>query len=109
MVRLSRLAALPSRETPLYLSEAAAVLSTVDLRVSLPEGSRVTTSLSPWSAEDGGRAVRVNDHVERGELVVTRQIDIPAGRVQPEDYAAFQAFTRSADAALHRDIVISLR
>lgn len=108
-LRLSGLATLPARETPIYISESMATLSAVDLEVVLPEGARVATQLSPWSQEDGGRVVRVNDRAEAGKLVIARHIDIPAGRVQPEAYATFQAFTKSADAALHRDVVITLK
>jgi cellulose synthase operon protein C len=108
-MRLSGLATLPARETPIYIGETMATLSVVDLKVVLPDGARVTTALAPWSAEDGGRSVRVNDRTAAGALVIARQIDIPAGRVQPDAYATFQAFTRNADAALHRDVVIALK
>lgn len=108
-LRLSGLAALPSRETPIYISEAMATLSVVDLRVVLPDGARIVTPLAPWSAEDGGRTVRVNDRDDHGELVISRQVDIPAGRVQPEAYPTFQSFVKSADTALHRDLVIALK
>lgn len=108
-LRLSALATLPARETPIYISESMSTLSVVDLKVELPEGARVTTQLGPWSQDDGGRTVRVNDRIEGGALVLARHIDIPAGRVQPEAYAAFQAFTKNADTALHRDVVIALQ
>ena len=108
-LRLSGLATLPARETPIYISESMATLSIVDLQVVLPEGARVVTELAPWKADDGGRTVRVNDRVENGRLTIARQVDIPAGRVQPEAYATFQAFAKSADTALHRDIVIAIK
>jgi len=108
-IRLSGLASLPVRETPIYISETMSTLSVVNLRVVLPEGAKVATSLSPWTAEDGGRTVRVNDRTDAGALVISRQVDIPAGRVQPEAYPAFQSFVRSADTALHRDVVIALK
>ena len=107
-LHLSGLATLPVRETPIYISESMATLSVVDLQVKLPEGARVTTTLAPWKADDDGRTVRVNDHVDGATLTIARQVDIPAGRVQPEAYATFQSFAKSADTALHRDIVIAL-
>jgi hypothetical protein len=108
-LRLSGLATLPSRETPIYISETTATLTIVDLRVVLPEGARITTPLSPWNAEDGGRSVRVNDRDDHGELVIARTVDIPAGRVQPEAYATFQSFVKGADTVLHRDVVVTLK
>ena len=84
-------------------------LSAVDLKVVLPEGARITTQLAAWSAEDDGRSVRVNDRTEGGALLISRQIDIPAGRVQPDAYAAFKTFAKNADTALHRDVVIALQ
>lgn len=108
-LRLSGLATLPVRETPIYISESMATLSIVDLQVVLPEGARVVTDLAPWKADDGGRTVRVNDRAEGGTLTIARQVDIPAGRVQPEAYATFQSFAKSADTALQRDIVIAIK
>jgi tetratricopeptide (TPR) repeat protein len=108
LVHLANLAALPARETPLYISEQIATRAVVRLRVKLPPGARVTTRLAPLAAEDAGRTVKVNDRLEKGELVFDRVIDLPAGRVQPDAYRAFQHFARSADAALSRDVVVAL-
>ncbi|MCC6552389.1 MAG: hypothetical protein IT372_05120 [Polyangiaceae bacterium] len=108
MVHLGNLAGLPARETPLYISEQIATRSAVRVRVKLPQGARVATALAPISAEDSGRTVQVSDRVDKGELVFERVVDLPAGRVQPEAYRAFQQFARSADAALGRDVVIAL-
>jgi hypothetical protein len=108
LVHLSNLAGLPARETPLYISEAIATRSVVNLRVKLPAGANVATRLTPISAEEGGRTVTVSDRLERGDLVFDRVVDLPAGRVQPEAYKAFQQFARSADAALKRDVVVVL-
>ncbi|MEZ4307329.1 MAG: hypothetical protein R3F14_04700 [Polyangiaceae bacterium] len=55
-LHLSGLATLPARETPIYISESMATLTVVDLKVFLPEGARVATELSPWSADDVLRA-----------------------------------------------------
>ncbi|MEJ7730816.1 MAG: hypothetical protein WKG00_16560 [Polyangiaceae bacterium] len=105
-MNLLSLAALPSRETPLYLSEQLSNRTVVDLRIKLPAGARVTTELAPWSADDDGRKVTVNDRLDKGVLVLDRVVDIPAGRVQPDRYPAFQSFARRADAALRRDVVV---
>jgi tetratricopeptide (TPR) repeat protein len=107
-LNLLALASLPSRETPLYLSEQVATRTVVQLRVKLPTGARVTTDLTPFTAKDGGRSVTVADRMDKGELVLDRVVDIPAGRVQVDQYGAFQAFARRADAALRRDVVIAL-
>jgi hypothetical protein len=107
-VQVGSLASLPARETPLYLSEQIATRSIVKLRVTLPDGARVATALTPFDASDGGRVVSVRDRVEPGALVFDRSVDIPAGRVQPEAYGVFQAFARKGDAATHRDVVVEL-
>jgi hypothetical protein len=108
MINVGGLATLPVRETPLYLSEQVATRTAVALRVKLPAGARLATALAPASAEDGPRTAIVKDRAEAGSIVFERVVDIPAGRVQPEAYAAFQDFARRADAALHRDVVIAL-
>ena len=109
-VRLAGFGGLPVRETPLYISEQLSLRSAVKLRVTLPEGARVVTGFGkgPVRLVNDGRAVVVNDRVERGVLIFDRQIDLPAGRVQPEAYADFQTFVRGADAALLREIVVTL-
>jgi hypothetical protein len=109
-IRLAALGGLPARETPLYISEQLSMRSVVRLRVTLPEGARVVTAFGkePVRHVNDGRTVIVNDRVERGVLIFDRFIDLPAGRVQPEAYADFQTFVRSADATLLREIVVGL-
>jgi tetratricopeptide (TPR) repeat protein len=107
-VDLARLAALPSRETPLYLSEQIATRSTVRLTVKLPPRAALPALPAPDTLAQGDRSVRVRDRVEGGALVLERSVDLPAGRVQPDEYAAFQAFARRAEAALEREIVLPL-
>ena len=68
----------------------------------------MSTPLAPAAAEDDGRFARVADRVEQGTLVLDRVIDLPAGRIQPASYARFQAFARKVDAALHRDVSVTL-
>lgn len=107
-MRLAALASLPTRETPLYISEQIASRSTVLLRVTLPERARPIASLAPVSLENDGRSVIVKDRVEKGVLVFERSLDIPAGRVQTDAYPDFQGFVRRADAALSRDVIVSV-
>lgn len=107
-LRLGGLAGLPQRETPIYISENIATRVAVKLRIHLPGGAAVSTPLAPTKADDGARFVRVEDRVEQGDLVLDRVMDLPAGRVRPDDYARFQAFARRVDAALHRDVSVSL-
>jgi cellulose synthase operon protein C len=107
-LHLASLAALPVRETPLYISEKIATRVAVRYRVNLPPGAHVSTALASTNAADGGRTAKVADHAEPGVLVLDRVVDLPAGRVQPGAYAAFQEFARTADSALRRDIVVTL-
>ncbi len=107
-LRLGALTALPSRETPLYISESIATRLAVKLRIKLPEGARVTTTLEPADVADETRTVTVKDRTEPGYLVLDRVMDLPAGRIQPAGYLGFQTFARRADAALHRDISVTL-
>jgi hypothetical protein len=107
-LHLAALTTLPARETPLYISENIATRLAVKLRIKLPEGARVTTELTPHTVEDEDRSVKVADHVEPGFLVLDRVMDLPAGRIQPAGYLEFQSFARSVDAALHRDVSITL-
>jgi tetratricopeptide (TPR) repeat protein len=103
---LGELAGLPTRETPLYISEGRAARVTLRLRIKLPTGSRVATQLDATKAEDGDRFARVYDRVEGGTLVIDRVMDLPAGRIQPDRYARFQSFARQADAALKREVTV---
>lgn len=107
-MQLSKLAQLPTRETPLYISEQLATRVELKLTVKLPAGAKVVTGLEPASIENDGRTAGVKDRGEVGTLVFDRVVDIPAGRVKVADYARFQAFAQRADALLHRDVVVSL-
>ncbi len=108
-VRLGALASLPSRETPLYISEQSAMFSTVRLRIKLPDGAKVTSLLAAATNQDGSRSTQVNDRIEQETLVFDRVVGIPAGRIQPNAYGIFQTFVRDAETALRKDIVISLK
>ena len=107
-LHLGPLAALPVRETPLYISENDATRLAVLLRIKLPPGAVVATPLEPATADDDGRFVRLADRVEKDTLVLDRVLDLPAGRIQPASYARFQAFARKVDTALHRDLSVTL-
>ena len=107
-LRLGGLAGLPARETPLYISEGVATRVAVKLRIKLPAGAKVSSTLEPTSAEDDGRSAQIHDRVEQGDLVLDRVMDLPAGRVQPDAYARFQSFARKVDSALHRDVSVTL-
>jgi hypothetical protein len=107
-MHLGPLAALPARETPLYISESDSSRIAVLLRIKLPPGAKVATPLEPATADDDGRFARLADRVEQGTLVLDRVVDLPAGRIQPASYARFQAFARKVDTALHRDVSVML-
>ena len=106
--RLAPLGELAERQTPLYLSERVANRSTVDLAVELPRGAQVQSELAHGSFRDEEREVEVKDHMDGDKLRIDRRVDVPAGRVQPEHYAAFRAFVLGAEPALHRTIRIAL-
>ena len=107
-MQLEKLCQLPIRETPLYISEQLATHVELKLTVKLPSGARVTTGLEPAFADDEGRFARIKDRSDATSLTFDRVVDIPAGRIKPEDYAKFQSFARRADALLHRDVFVSL-
>jgi hypothetical protein len=107
-LHLGVLTTLPRRETPLYISENIATHLAVKLRIKLPEGARVVARPERAALDDEGRSVRVEDRLEPGYLVLDRVMDLPAGRIQPAGYLAFQTFARSVDAALHRDVAVTL-
>ena len=39
-------------------------------------------------------------------IELSRLVDVPAGRVQPNEYAAFQRFTQAADMLVEREIAL---
>jgi hypothetical protein len=104
---LGGLATLPTRETTLLLGEASRI--EIRLRIKLPQGAKVVTPLETVELKDGDRRVEVRDRMEGDVLVIDRLIDLPAARIRPDAYGAFQKFTRLADDATQRDIRIQLR
>lgn len=106
MPQLSRMAALPSRRTPLLIEQAN--YQELDLRIELPPGAKVTSPVEGAELENDDRRVNVHDKLEGNTLTLKRIIDVPAGRVQPEQYQGFVKFAREADDALASSIRIQL-
>jgi hypothetical protein len=104
---LGNLASLPERKTTMLLAEASRI--EIRLRITLPDHARVTTPLQSVDLRDGDRVVTVRDRMEGKELVLDRVFDLPAARIRPDQYAAFQKFARAADEASQREIRIELR
>jgi hypothetical protein len=105
-IRISQIARLPHRQTPLLLGEPT--YAKVRLSFKLPPGSKVLSRLDPIEIKDQDRKVVVQDRQEGQTLVLERTIDIPAGRIEPNGYSSLQTFARQADEATMRDIVISV-
>ncbi len=102
---IGQVATLPERQTPLLLGSASHV--ELHFEVLVPEELRIPASLPAGEARDGDRSVVVADKVEGRSLVLSRVVDVPAGRVMPgPEYARFVAFTRKADQLLEREIAI---
>jgi len=107
-MRLTQLAVLPERQTPLLIG----VSSHVDVRfeIVIPASMKMPASLPNGDIHDADRVVSVKDKVNGHAIELVRTIDIPAGRIQPGDaYAKFVQFTQSADEAVERDIRIGGR
>lgn len=105
-IRVSQLATLPRRQTPLLIGEPT--YAQIHLALTLPKGAKVSAPASAVEVKDADRTVRVRDRQEGGAFLLDRLVDIPTGRVQPEAYPALQTFARSADEATLREIVITM-
>ncbi|MBX3184811.1 MAG: hypothetical protein KIT72_07810 [Polyangiaceae bacterium] len=97
--RVAQLATLPSRQTPLFLSDATHIKS--ELKIVLPEGLRVDGALPAYQGSFQQHSGRVSDRVEGQVLTLSREIYLGSGRVQPGAYAEFQRFARQLDDALN--------
>ncbi len=106
-MKIGPLAALERRETPMILPEATH--TEVRLTVKLPSGASVVEPPRPVELRDGDRVVRIGDAASDGSLRIERVIDLPAGRVQPEEYGAFRRFSLAVDEATAREILVHLR
>jgi hypothetical protein len=104
--RLSQLAALPNRQTPLLVVDSTE--QEVRLKLHLPPGSTVVSQLGPKRLSDGDRAVDIRDRVEGANVLLERDIRLPSGRVQVAAYSKFANFARSADDALSSSIRVKL-
>jgi cellulose synthase operon protein C len=96
--RLGQFATLPTRQTPLLMVES--ISQDVSLAVDLPPGTSVQSAVTQSKLTNGERHVEVEDAVHGQTLVFERHVNLPAGRIQPNEYAAFLEFTRQSDEAL---------
>jgi hypothetical protein len=104
---LSQAAALPTRQTPLLIGQATD--ERVRLEIALPRGAKLKTGLKPRRIADGDRTVQIEDRLLGPNLVLERNVKLPAGRVQPEEYHRFLLFTRGASDALSGSIRLDVR
>jgi cellulose synthase operon protein C len=104
MPRLTRLASLAERQTPLLIRES--MHQSARLEITLEPGMNV------WGArqgevKDGEYRVVARDSVSEKQLVLDREVSIAAGRVSPADYARFLAYAREAEQLLAQPIVLT--
>ncbi len=104
-VNLSQVLTVPVRQTPMLIMETTHQV--VRMRVTPPPGATIAAP-SPLQLDHAGYQLHIADRLDKGTLVLDREVTIPAGRVQPDAYAAFVDFARQSDAAQARDIVIHL-
>jgi len=104
MPRLTRLATLPERQTPLLIREA--MHQSARLEIAIEPGTEVW-GLRQGEVREGEYRVTARDSVSGGTLVLDREVSIAAGRVSPADYPRFLAFTREAEQLLAQPIVLT--
>jgi hypothetical protein len=105
MPKVSQLTTLPTRATPLLL--ALPTSQWLTLRITLPAGTHVVSTLEPVNLDEDGRRVQVRDRLEpSGILVMERLLELPTGRVPTDRYATLVDFARRADEALTTPIRI---
>jgi hypothetical protein len=80
----------------------------IKLTLELPAGAKLEQLAPPRSVKDGERLVTVRDAQKGNAFVLDREIEIPAGRVQPGAYGQFQEFARQADEALFHSVRVRL-
>lgn len=107
MPRLSGLARLPSRQTPLLLGSANH--QDLVLEIELPPSAELENRFEKARIQDGERLVVVNDEQLGKTVRLARSIEIPAGRVQPGEYPQFVQFARRVDDALSETVRVRLR
>lgn len=101
---LGSYASLARRATPLLLREGS--VQSLDLKLKLPPGSKVENLPPPTTPRFGEMKVGVRDSFEKDTLILSRSLQLAAGRIQPPEYPAFQAFARKADDALASSVRI---
>ena len=77
------------------------------VRLALPSGAQIT-GLSRDRIELDGAAVAWHDRVESGELVLEREVRVPAGRIATQDYPRFRRFVAHAEQRLNEPLAIRL-
>jgi hypothetical protein len=98
--------ALASRQSPLYLGDSAR--SHVVMEVEPPPGGKLSSTLASLKVEGPRLTVRVADRLEKGVIILDREADLPAGRVQPSEYGEFRELVLSADRELNQPIRIDV-
>ena len=104
MPRLTRLATLPERQTPLLIRES--MHQSARLEIQLTPGTSVWGTRQ-GKVESGEYSVVARDAVQGDVLVLDREVSIAAGRVSPADYGRFLRFTREAEELLSQPIVLT--
>jgi hypothetical protein len=81
----------------------------VRTRIALPKGARVVTLPKAGSLKLGGEAsFAARAELRREQAEITRSVRLPLMRVEPEQYAAFANFCRTADALEASELVVEL-
>jgi tetratricopeptide (TPR) repeat protein len=104
MPRLTRLATLAERQTPLLIREA--MHQSARLEIALRPGTQVW-GLRQGEVKQGDYSVTAHDAASDTALVLDREVSIAAGRVSPADYARFVTFTRDGEQLLAQPLVLS--
>ncbi len=105
MPRLSQLAALPQRRTPLLIGEA--MHQSARLAIRLPP-SAVGAGTRTGELSFGEHRALAADRLEGHVLVLDRDVLIQAGRVQVEQYPEFQEFCQRSEGLLSGPLVVDL-
>jgi len=105
---IAKLVRLPERQTPLYISERLATRAEVELRIELPEGATPIALGEPVTIDDPRLTIVADDGMKDGRLIIRRRVVVPAGRIQPKDYAEFRAKVLEGDEVLNRKVRIRL-
>lgn len=95
---LARSVRLEKRQSPLYIARAEH--ARVELKISVPKGAKLASALASFEHKGRGITVHVRDRREGALLVVDREANLPAGRVQPSAYPQFRKLLLSASEAL---------